>query len=78
MLWEFQLKFNLNNTIILTDFDRAELYDKNNIHTKLRNLQSRNILVIGLGAHINHNYTQKGGNRTLESKFIIFDNIHLE
>lgn len=58
MLWEFRLKFNLNNTIILTNFDRAKLYDKNSIHTKLRNLQSRNVLGIGLGAHINHNYIQ--------------------
>lgn len=55
---EFQWKFSMSDTTISSNFSGAKLYDKNNIHTKLRSLQSRNVLRIGLGAHINHNYTQ--------------------
>lgn len=58
MLLEFQLKFNMNDTTILTNFGRAKLYDKNNFHTKLRKLERRNVVGIGLGAHVNLNYTQ--------------------
>lgn len=56
MLIGISVKINMNDTTISTNFGGAKLYDKNNIHTKLRNLQSRNVL--GLGAHINCNYIQ--------------------
>ena len=52
---EFQLKSNMNDTTILTNFGGAKLYDKNNIHTKVRNPWSRNVLGLNLGAHINYN-----------------------
>ena len=48
MLLEFQLKSNMNDTTILTNFDGAKLYDKNNIHTKVRNLWNRNVLGLNL------------------------------
>lgn len=58
MSLEFKLKFKVNDATILTNFGGVKLYNKNNIYTKLRNLWSRNVLEIGLGTHINHNYSQ--------------------
>ena len=55
MLLEFQLKSNMNDTTILTNFGGAKLYDKNNIHTKVRNLWNRNVLGLNVGAHISYN-----------------------
>ena len=40
MLIGISVKINMNDTTILTNFGGAQLYDENNIHTKLRNLQS--------------------------------------
>lgn len=45
----------MNDTTILNNFDGAKLYDKNHIHSKVRNLWSRNVLGLNLGAYINYN-----------------------
>lgn len=45
----------MNDTTILTNFGGAKRYAKNNIHTKVKNPWSRNVLGLNLGAHINYN-----------------------
>jgi hypothetical protein len=52
------MKLSLCGNNTNTNFGGAQRGGKNNVLTKLRNLWSRNVLGIGCGTHVIHNFVQ--------------------